>query len=494
MIELRADTAETPCFRVGDVRVEPGLNRLSSELGQTTLEPRVMELLLHLAQHAGETISKEQLLAEVWGGAFVVDGVVAKTVSALRQALGDDAGQPRYILTVPRRGYRLIAGVEWAALGAAAAERVAPVLAPAPRRPRRMVWAIGGLLLAALLGLGVPALRPKADQEARGARARGGAAQLPPELERRLLEARLLWSRRGFTDLDRAHELFSQVVAAAPESGEAHAWRALSLVTRANYWRAARVETLTEAEVEVGRALALAPDHAVTQAAAGVVAFNRHFAVDRAINHYRRALELAPELAIAHQFLAEALSAAGRHEEAVTAARRAVELEPTSALMHGVAGLVLQAARRPAEALAALDQALVLEPQFRWLQRYRSYALIRLGREEEAAKAWIADAAGDDTEAGGKLAELAARAGFAGLWQHRLALLEAARQRGQRVLRIQLAETLAALGQRAEALAELESGDIGDESEYFIHYRASPAFDALRDDPRFRAVYARYGL
>ena len=61
----------------------------------------------------GETVSKETLLQEVWKGAFVVEAVIPKTLSALRAALGDDASQPTYVLTVPRRGYRLVAPVRW---------------------------------------------------------------------------------------------------------------------------------------------------------------------------------------------------------------------------------------------------------------------------------------------------------------------------------------------------------------------------------------------
>ncbi|KAB2958330.1 MAG: transcriptional regulator, partial [Thermoanaerobaculia bacterium] len=98
-------------FEVGRWRAEPGLNLLRDQGEERPLEPRAMDVLVCLARHAGETVSKETLLEEVWGGAFVVEGVVAKTVFALRQALGDDADEPRFILTVPRRGYRLIAPV-----------------------------------------------------------------------------------------------------------------------------------------------------------------------------------------------------------------------------------------------------------------------------------------------------------------------------------------------------------------------------------------------
>ncbi len=108
----RPADAASPPFRIGPWRVEPGLNRLDGPTGEVAVEPRVMEVLVCLARHAGETVSKEQLLAEVWHGAFVVEGVIPKAIFALRQALGDDAAAPRYVLTVARRGYRLLVPVE----------------------------------------------------------------------------------------------------------------------------------------------------------------------------------------------------------------------------------------------------------------------------------------------------------------------------------------------------------------------------------------------
>lgn len=68
-----------------------------------------MALLLRLASSAGEVVTKEQLLADVWQGAFVTEDVICNSVWELRKAFGDNARKPRYIQTVHRKGYRLIA-------------------------------------------------------------------------------------------------------------------------------------------------------------------------------------------------------------------------------------------------------------------------------------------------------------------------------------------------------------------------------------------------
>lgn len=71
-----------------------------------------MDVLVHLAANPERVVSKEELLEVVWGGAFVEEGALAQAIHSLRKALGDDARQPRFIQTVPKRGYRLVAGVE----------------------------------------------------------------------------------------------------------------------------------------------------------------------------------------------------------------------------------------------------------------------------------------------------------------------------------------------------------------------------------------------
>jgi DNA-binding winged helix-turn-helix (wHTH) protein len=76
------------------------------------LTPKLLDLLLHLLDHAGALVTKEELLDALWPGANVTDNALAQAVSELRQALGDEASTPQFIKTVARRGYRFIAPVD----------------------------------------------------------------------------------------------------------------------------------------------------------------------------------------------------------------------------------------------------------------------------------------------------------------------------------------------------------------------------------------------
>jgi TolB-like protein/DNA-binding winged helix-turn-helix (wHTH) protein/Tfp pilus assembly protein PilF len=101
-------------FRIGSWLIEPSLNTVSRNGASVHLAPKVMGVLLCLAQHAGEPVSKEDLLQAVWPDTFVGDDVLKVSVSELRRVLEDDAREPTIIQTISKRGYRLVAPVKWA--------------------------------------------------------------------------------------------------------------------------------------------------------------------------------------------------------------------------------------------------------------------------------------------------------------------------------------------------------------------------------------------
>jgi len=98
-------------FRIADLRVHPDRLVVVRDGNEIKLEPRMMQVLVTLAEHAGETMSTERLLIDVWRGTFYGDNPVNATISRLRKHIGDDSRKPRYIETISKVGYRLIAAV-----------------------------------------------------------------------------------------------------------------------------------------------------------------------------------------------------------------------------------------------------------------------------------------------------------------------------------------------------------------------------------------------
>lgn len=115
-------------YRFGPFSVDRTRYRVLRGDEVVELTPKLLDLLLHLLDHAGALVTKEQLLDDLWPGANVTDNALAQAVSELREALGDNAGTPQFIKTVTRRGYRFIAPIE--RIGATPEDQ--PRVAPSP--------------------------------------------------------------------------------------------------------------------------------------------------------------------------------------------------------------------------------------------------------------------------------------------------------------------------------------------------------------------------
>jgi TolB-like protein/DNA-binding winged helix-turn-helix (wHTH) protein len=136
-------------FRLGPWRIDPGACEISSAAGTAHVEPRTMAVLCHLAGRAQQTVSREELLDALWKTRYVVDDALTRCISQLRQQLGDDPRNPRFIQTVPKLGYRLLVAPEpieperpFEAGVAAAVPPPAP-----PARRRHMVYIAVAIIL-----------------------------------------------------------------------------------------------------------------------------------------------------------------------------------------------------------------------------------------------------------------------------------------------------------------------------------------------------------
>lgn len=98
-------------LRMGSWLVQPSLNTVSRNGTTVVLEPKVMSVLLCLAESPGQPVSKEKLLQTVWPDTFVGEGVLTRSIFELRRVFEDEAKEPRVIQTIAKRGYRLLVPV-----------------------------------------------------------------------------------------------------------------------------------------------------------------------------------------------------------------------------------------------------------------------------------------------------------------------------------------------------------------------------------------------
>jgi DNA-binding winged helix-turn-helix (wHTH) protein/Tol biopolymer transport system component len=135
--------ASTQALRIGDFVLDPSLNELRRGDDTQRLPAKQVELLLRLAAEPGRMIPRETLLEAVWERRLVNDEVLSRAVADLRQVLGDDARAPRYIETVPKRGYRLVAAVA----PLASTDVAATTLVASPAQTRRGWFPLAAALL-----------------------------------------------------------------------------------------------------------------------------------------------------------------------------------------------------------------------------------------------------------------------------------------------------------------------------------------------------------
>jgi DNA-binding winged helix-turn-helix (wHTH) protein/TolB-like protein/Tfp pilus assembly protein PilF len=98
-------------LQIGEWSANPATNELRRGGKTLHIEPKAMEVLVVLARHPGEVVSREQLFAAVWPGVVVGDEALTQSVIKLRRALGDNPRAPSYIETISKRGYRLVTPV-----------------------------------------------------------------------------------------------------------------------------------------------------------------------------------------------------------------------------------------------------------------------------------------------------------------------------------------------------------------------------------------------
>src|SRR6185503_10665213 len=105
---------ETPRrYRIGELLFDATTGELCGPTGASRLPPKAARLLALLLECPGELVPRERLRAELWPEQHVeIDQALAYTVRQVRAALGDDGAEPRFVETLPRRGYRLLVAAE----------------------------------------------------------------------------------------------------------------------------------------------------------------------------------------------------------------------------------------------------------------------------------------------------------------------------------------------------------------------------------------------
>ena len=589
------------------------------------LMPKALETLVYLVEHAGQTVSKDDLLRAVWPDTVVEENNLTQNISALRKALGEKAGEHRFIVTVPGRGYRFVAAVQAEARkseseGALVVPDTQPIgtTQSSVYRRRWITYTAAGIALAAAIGMwlatdrnatdsphpqtiAVLPFKPVIDGPRNEAMEVGMADSLIMELSRsthlvvrplnatrrfasldqdplaagralgvdavldgtiqivdervrasarllRVHDGRQLWGGKfdeqysSFfevqdaiayrvadalairlnpraqrnTDNLRAYELFMRgrvhamrlvmpevrkgieyfEQALLEDSSYALAYAGLSEAMRSLALSndAPAAEIAPRAKIAALRAIELGPDLPEANYARGMIAFFFDWDWRTAEEYLLRAVELAPNDADAHIFLAHLYSNLARKAEALSHARRARELNPASPRIGALEGQFLGHQGEHEAAIRRLREAISLEPRL-WLSHHLlANALIDVGRNDEALSASAEAKRLSPLQTYSDALNAIALTGLGRSQEAREILTSlTAASRDTYVPPTHLAMIHMALGERDAAFKQLDAA-VSVRDPRLVFLRIDPKWNPLRNDARFVDLMRQVGF
>ena len=320
------------------------------------------------------------------------------------------------------------------------------------------------------------------------------AKSVNPEAYEFYLKGRYFWNKRTGEGLQRAIEYFNEAIGKDPRYAQAYAGLADSyaLLGNADFAVISPREAYPRAKAAAAKALeldnSLGEAHTSLAFCLGLFEWNW----DAAEKEYLRAIALNPGYATAHQWHALQLSVLDRFDEAVAEMRKAENLDPLSLIISADVADVLFAARRYDDAIQQSRKAIEMDPNFA-IAHYELGQALAQKRMYSPAIAELQKAnelSGGDTTCIAALGYAYAASGRAG---EAIKLVNELKSRPNHRFSYAAHEALiyASLDDKDRAMALLEKA-------YAEHFDAlalrSPAFDALRSDPRFRDLMGRIGL
>jgi TolB-like protein/DNA-binding winged helix-turn-helix (wHTH) protein/Tfp pilus assembly protein PilF len=608
-------------FRVGEWLVSPTLNQISGTAKSTRVEPKVMQVLLYLAQNPG-VASKERLISAVWPGVFVSDDVLPGCISALRKAFNENARNPQIVETIHKGGYRLLLPVEWCNgnhVGGSVAQSTPPVHALSLKSYRPFIIGATALLVifcstllawinsrsrydsvavlpfinlgndvsAAYLSDGIaegvindlsaiPELKtmawttvsryrdPQPDLRklgrelgvksvlvgrllrqgdrlmvqtelvdvASGSQLWGeqygrnvadsfnlqqqlsrdivanlrvrftGAAQKkmlshytpPPQAYELYLKGRYFWNQRSKGGLLRAIESFEGAIKIDPKYAVAYAGLADSYNLLDDWGTTLPRESFPKARAAAEKALQL--DESLAEAHTSLAMVRESYDWDwaGAEQEYKRAIELDPNYATAHEWYGMHLAAMQRFPEAEAQVKQAQQLDPLSPIITTAVGEVYSFEGRYDDAIVWYRKALELNPAFCGAYGNLADAYESKNMYPEAVKTLVQMLiVSGEVQFAASIQKAYSRSGYRGVLQQELVQDLKEQAGGQYKSPVGIASTYALLGNNDKALKYLAKG-YEQHSSSMQYLNVGHGFDQLRPTPQFQYWSGVLGL
>ncbi|HET7113051.1 MAG TPA: tetratricopeptide repeat protein, partial [Pyrinomonadaceae bacterium] len=315
-----------------------------------------------------------------------------------------------------------------------------------------------------------------------------------PEAYQLNLKGRFYWNKRTPADFKKAITFFEQAIAKDPNYALAYSGLADAYTLLTVYSSEPPRDLMPLAKRAALKALELDDKLAEAHASYGQIVVYYDYELATAEKEYRRALELNPNYATAHQWLAEHLAAVMRSEEAIAEIKRALELDPLSVIMNRLYADILHDARRYDEAIEQYKKTLELDPNFSTAHYFLGRAYEAQGKYDQAVAqyATAGRVSGWPPETVAALNEVYARSGWKAYLQASLEQLMN-QPAGRQPPPFVVASYHARIGQKEETISWLQRGY--EERDFRMTLiSVSFEFDSIRTDPRFVELVQKIGL
>lgn len=308
------------------------------------------------------------------------------------------------------------------------------------------------------------------------------------------LRGRFFWNKRTIENLLKSIGHFEQAIEKDPNFALAHTGLADCYQLLAEYGAATPHEAFPKAKAAANKALELDDQSAEAHTALAYTQTFYDWDWTGAEQSFKRALELNPNYATAHQWYGEYLSVMGRFDEARVHFERAIQIDPVSPILLTDLAAFYHSQGTPDQEIEQAQKVIEIDPNFAYGHFYLGFGYERKGMNAEAVDAFDKTMTlfGEPTDSVEELNAAFAKSGMEGFWRKRLEQIETRphlkyfQAYSKALVQIRLGDkegTLKSLNQAAQQ-----------RDRWIVHAKYQPEFDRLREDPRFQDLLRRMNL
>ena len=301
------------------------------------------------------------------------------------------------------------------------------------------------------------------------------------------LKGRYFWNKRTEEGFSQAADYFQQAINKDPNYGRAYAGLADTFTLMSTWYVSPQNELMPKARAAALRALELNESLAEAHASLALIKENYDYDWPGSEKEFRRAIQLDPQYATAHQWYAEFLGWQGRFQEAFAESERARQLDPLSLIIASDYASILYNSRQYDNAVKQCRSVLELDPNYHRARQLMIPSYLQLGRYDEAA-----DALNHWPDREHSRWALAWETAVYARWGHaddaRKALSKLEQLAASRTNRMPaLLVAYSGMGQKERALDLLERA-YSEHSNAVVQINVDPIYDPVRSDPRFQEL------